>query len=73
MINSKFKVGDRVVRKQTIFHQPDRHGTICDVKFSYADYMKQAHIVYSVLWDDTKAIEVGYLEIANGLELDIST
>jgi hypothetical protein len=69
-MDSKFKIGDRVTRRLRFRGEPERHGTITDVKFSFQDYMHQSHIVYSVLWDDTKQIEVGYLEIGNGLELE---
>lgn len=70
VIVSKFQIGTRVVRKSGVFTQSPRHGVITDVKFSFQDYMQQSHIVYSVLWDDTKQVEVGYLEIANGLEIE---
>jgi len=67
---SKFRVGDRVIRRGLTKEEPIRHGVITQVNNSWKDYKNQTTILYAVIWDDTKIEESGYMEIANGLDFE---
>jgi hypothetical protein len=70
MRETRFKVGDRVTRDPIDRLGSTRHGTVSKIHESYRDWMNQYHIIYSVIWDDTKLEETGYLEVGNGLKLE---
>lgn len=58
-------VGDRVTRPRDLFEDRDvpnlRRGTVVEIYTDSASQVHQQLRLYAVCWDDTKAVEVGYL------------
>lgn len=62
-MENKFKVGERVTRTGKEQSDPRRRGSIERAYESMPNGQGQGVSLYAVRWDDTKQVEVGYMDI----------